>query len=56
MAELLGDSEQMVRKHYAAWVTERQERLTAILKDAFTEKPKPKVVAIGGAGAAAPQS
>ena len=48
VAELLGDSEQMVRKHYAAWVTERQERLTAVLKDAFSEKPTPKVVAIGG--------
>jgi integrase len=54
VAELLGDSEQMVRKHYAAWVTERQERLTAVLKDAFTEKPKPKVVAMRAA--AAPQS
>jgi integrase len=51
VAELLGDSEQMVRKHYAAWVTERQERLTAVLKDAFTEKPRPKVVTIGGPAA-----
>jgi len=48
VAELLGDSEQMVRKHYASWVTERQERLTAVLKDAFAEKPKPKIVVIGG--------
>jgi len=47
VAELLGNSEQMVRKHYAAWIPERQERLTAILKAAFSEKPKPKVVAIG---------
>ena len=49
VAELLGNSEQMVRKHYAAWIPERQERLTAILKAAFSERPKPKVVAIGGA-------
>ncbi|MBZ5729166.1 MAG: site-specific integrase [Acidobacteriia bacterium] len=35
VAELLGNSEQMVRKHYAAFVPERQERLTAVLKAAF---------------------
>jgi integrase len=44
VAELLGNSEEMVRRHYAAWVSERQERLTNVLKDAFTEKPKPKLV------------
>jgi integrase len=44
VAELLGDTEDMVRRHYAAWVPERQERLTAALKAAFAEKPKPKVV------------
>ena len=47
VAELLGDSEQMIRRHYAAWVTERQERLTAVLKEAFAEKPRPKVVVMG---------
>jgi len=40
VAELLGNSEQMVRKHYAAWIPERQARLTKILKDAFQDKPK----------------
>ncbi len=44
VAELLGNSEQMVRKHYAAWIPSRQERLTEILKGAFTEKPRPGVV------------
>lgn len=44
VAELLGNSEQMVRKHYAAWIPERQERLTAILKAAFSERPKPNVI------------
>jgi integrase len=44
VAELLGNSEQMVRKHYAAFVPERQERLTAVLKAAFSEKPKPNVI------------
>ena len=44
VAELLGNSEQMVRRHYAAFVPERQERLTAVLKAAFSEKPKPNVI------------
>jgi len=42
VAELLGNTEQMVRKHYAAWIPERQERLTAVLREAFATKPKPK--------------
>jgi integrase len=42
VAELLGNTEQIVRKHYAAWIPERQERLTAVLKAAFETKPKPK--------------
>jgi integrase len=46
VAELLGNTEQMVRKHYAAWIPERQERLTAVLRAAFSEKPKPNVVEI----------
>jgi integrase len=41
VAELMGISEAMVRKHYAAWVPERQARLTKILKEAFEEKPRP---------------
>jgi hypothetical protein len=41
----------MVRKHYAAWIPERQERLTAVLKDAFREKPKPNVIEIPKSGA-----
>jgi integrase len=44
VAELLGNSEQMVRKHYGAWIPSRQERLTEILRDAFTDKPRPGVV------------
>lgn len=42
VADLLGNSEEMVRRHYAAWIPERQERLTKILQDAFVGKPKPK--------------
>ena len=48
VAELLGDTEEMVRRHYAAWVSERQERLTNVLKEAFSEKPKPKLVVLQG--------
>jgi hypothetical protein len=50
VAELLGDTEELVRKHYAAWMPERQERLTKVLKDAFGDKPKPKLIAIPGGG------
>ena len=46
VAELLGDTEDMVRRHYAAWVPERQARLTKLLKEAFEDKPKPRLVAI----------
>jgi integrase len=46
VAELLGDTEEMVRRHYSAWVPERQARLTRILKEAFADKPR--LVAIDG--------
>jgi integrase len=46
VAELLGNTEEMVLKRYSAWVPERQARLTRILKEAFDDKPKPKLVAI----------
>jgi integrase len=48
VADLLGNTEAIVRKSYSAWVPERQERLVGILKDAFADKPKPmpKVVSI----------
>ena len=46
VAELLGNTEEVVRKHYSAWIPERQARLTKILKEAFDGKPKPKLVSI----------
>jgi len=46
VADLLGDDEDTVREHYARWVPERQARLTKILKEAFDDKPKPKLVVI----------
>jgi integrase len=44
-AELIGDTEDVLRKHYAKWVPERQERLSRILKSAFEKKKAPKMVA-----------
>jgi integrase len=40
VAELMGDDEDTIRRHYAAWVPERQERLTRVLEDAFGDRPK----------------
>jgi len=48
VAELVGDTEEVVRLHYARWVPERQARLTKILKDAFDDKPRPKLVSMPG--------
>ena len=48
VADLLGDEEKTVREHYSRWVPERQERLTRILREAFDDKPKPKLVALPG--------
>jgi integrase len=48
VAELLGNTEEMVRKHYAAWVPERQARLTKLLKEAFEDKPTPRLIVLPG--------
>ena len=48
VADLLGDDEKTMREHYSRRVPERQARLTKILKDAFDDKPKPKLVAMPG--------
>jgi hypothetical protein len=42
VAELIGDTPEMVRRHYARWVPERQERLTGILKEAYEQSRKAK--------------
>lgn len=44
VADLTGDDEETIRKHYARWVPERQARLTRILQEAFTDKPKLTVI------------
>lgn len=46
VAELIGDTEAILLKHYARFVKERQTRLTRILQEAFADKPKHKVIAI----------
>jgi hypothetical protein len=46
VAELMGDDEETIREHYAAWCIERQDRLTRVLTDAFSGKPK--LVALPG--------
>lgn len=46
VAELIGDTEEIVRKHYSRWIASRQDRLTRILQEAFEDKLKPKLVAI----------
>jgi len=48
VADLLGDDEETVREHYSRWVPERQARLTKILKDAFDDKPKPRLIPFVG--------
>jgi integrase len=50
VADLLGDDEATVSQHYARWVPERQARLTKILQDAFSDKPRSKVVAMPSRG------
>ena len=48
VAELVGDTERTLLKHYGKWVTSRQARLSAILQDAFADRPKGNVIAIRG--------
>jgi site-specific recombinase XerD len=46
VADLIGDTEEVVVKHYARWVPERQERLTNILRKRLSTAPKPKLTVI----------
>ena len=41
VAELLGNTEDIVRRRYSAWIPERQARLTKVLQEAFADKPRP---------------
>jgi site-specific recombinase XerD len=42
VAELIGDTPEMVRQHYAQWIPERQARLTATLQAAYEASRKSK--------------
>jgi integrase len=44
VATLIGDTVEILRRHYARWIPGRQERLSRILKDAFEGKAKPHLV------------
>jgi integrase len=44
VAELAGDTEAIIKKHYAKWTIGRQDRISRILQDAFSEKPRPVLV------------
>lgn len=44
VAELIGDTEQILRRHYAAWIPGRQNRLSKILQEAFEGKSRPKLI------------
>src|SRR5262249_15189447 len=46
VADLLGNTEAICRKHYSAWIPERQARLTQILKDAFEDRLRPPAIPI----------
>jgi len=52
VADLIGDTEDIVVKHYARWVPERQERLTNILREKLSSAPKPKLTVVAGRGSA----
>jgi len=40
IAELTGDTEQMIRRHYSAWMPGRQENVNRILDEAFRNVPR----------------
>jgi integrase len=46
VAQLIGDTEEMVRLHYARWVPGRQDLLTDILRNKLASAPKPKLAVI----------
>ncbi|MEO8596445.1 MAG: tyrosine-type recombinase/integrase [Candidatus Solibacter sp.] len=40
VSELTGDTEQMIRRFYSGWVTERQDTVREVLQAAFADVPK----------------
>lgn len=48
VADLVGDHEQTIRKHYSAWVKERQDAVTQALRRSFINVPRPQYQGAGG--------
>lgn len=46
VAELVADTERVLIRYYSKWIDTRQQRLTNILKEAFSDRTKGKIVAI----------
>lgn len=44
VAELFGDTEEMVGRYYAAGIPEGQDRLAAVLREALADKPELRLV------------
>ena len=44
VAELAGDTKEIIQTHYAEWCAERQDRLTQELKTAFADQAKPRLI------------
>jgi integrase len=44
VAELAGDTKEIIQTHYAEWCQERQDRLTQELQAAFADQAKPRLV------------
>lgn len=40
VADLVGDTERTIERHYSQWMPERQKHLTSRLREAFGEKPR----------------
>jgi len=48
VAELIGDTEEMVRRHYKHWVPGMQDNLTNTLMEKLSTAPKPQLAVIAG--------
>lgn len=43
VAELMGNTEHVVKQYYSAWVPERQQRISKLLDEAFRDAPNPSL-------------
>jgi integrase len=48
VAELVGDTERVLVRYYSKWILSHHARLSAILQEAFADKPKPNVLRMAG--------